>query len=298
MELRNLKTFIRAAELSSFTQAAQRLGYAQSTVTAQVEALEEELGVRLFTRNGKRIGISAEGRALLRYAYSICGLEAEAREMFSGGGEPEGQLRVGILESISASAYARGLSSFLRRCPKVRLQVTVSTTLQLMELLRRGEIDVVVLLDHPVMDPLFRTVYTKPEEVLFFAAADGRFPADRPVSLEHLAGENWLLTERGCNYRKTLEDELSVRRLRLRDQLEIGATQLLIDFVAEGLGISLLPEFDLRRALETGQVARIPVSDFRIQMEIQILLSGERWASPAVRCFCQEMERVLEETRG
>ena len=75
MELRNLKTFIRAAELGSFSAAAERLNYAQSTVTAQIESLERELGVSLFIRTGKRIALSAAGKELLAYACEMRDLE-------------------------------------------------------------------------------------------------------------------------------------------------------------------------------------------------------------------------------
>ena len=61
MELRNLRTFVHAAELNSFSKAATRLNYAQSTVTAQIDALEKELAVQLFHRNGKKISLSEAG---------------------------------------------------------------------------------------------------------------------------------------------------------------------------------------------------------------------------------------------
>ncbi len=73
MELRNLKTFIRVAELNSFTRAAEQLSYAQSTVTAQIESLEKELGIDLFIRNGKRICLSSSGKDLLNML-NICTL--------------------------------------------------------------------------------------------------------------------------------------------------------------------------------------------------------------------------------
>ena len=82
MELRNLKTFIRTAELKNFTRAAESLGYAQSTVTAQMEALEKELGTALFIRNGRRVVLSSAGEELLSYAYRFRALEEETRNHF------------------------------------------------------------------------------------------------------------------------------------------------------------------------------------------------------------------------
>lgn len=295
MELRNLKTFIRAAELGSFSRAAERLNYAQSTVTAQIEALEQELGVVLFTRTGRKIVLSAAGKELLSYAYEMTGLAEKVRTHFSGAGEPEGELRLGILESICASDYMTGIALFLEKYPGVRLHVTVGTTIQLEDMLKRGEVDVVLLLDRPVSDAAVRILFRKPERIVFFGPGTDAYRNREPVPLEELAEENWLLTEKGCNYRKLLEEELSSKGLGIRDRLEIGSTDALIRFVKMGLGISLLPEFDLKTELESGQITEIRVNDCSMQMDIQILVAAERWISPAVRGFCEVVRRALED---
>ena len=69
MDLKNVNAFIHVAETNSFTRAAERLEYAQSTITAQIQTLEAELGAELFIRRGKRISPSAAGQRFLPYAY-------------------------------------------------------------------------------------------------------------------------------------------------------------------------------------------------------------------------------------
>ena len=78
MELRNIKSFIKVAEFENFSKAAEVLGYAQSTITLQIQQLEQELGVNLFDRIGKRVLLSEKGRAFLSYANDMVQLEAEA----------------------------------------------------------------------------------------------------------------------------------------------------------------------------------------------------------------------------
>lgn len=289
MELRNLKTFIRTAELKNFTKAAESLGYAQSTVTAQVEALEKELGMPLFIRNGRRVVLSSAGEELLSYAYRFQALEEEARSHFNRNGKPAGHLVVGMVESVSASEYVKGIASYLEKYSEVDLKVTVDTTIRLLEALKKGEIDAAVLLDRPVADREFQTLYRKPEKICFFACSNSKYGRNVPISLKDLEREPWLLTEKGCNYRKELEEELASRGIFIGSRLEMGSTRALIDFVSRGLGISLLPEFDLKEELLKGRIIRIPVSDFEMEMELQILVSRKRWRSPALACFCEEM---------
>ena len=289
MELRNLKTFIRTAELKNFTKAAESLGYAQSTVTAQVEALEQELGTPLFIRNGKRIVLSSAGEELLSYAYRFRALEEETKTHFDREGKPRGRLSVGMVESVSASEYVKGIASYLKKYPEVNLKVTVDTTIRLLEALKKGEMDAAVLLDRPVVDGELQTVYRKPEKICFFASGDSKYGRNASAVLKDLEKEPWLLTEKGCNYRKELEEEMAARGIFIGNRLEMGSTRALIDFVAGGLGISLLPEFDLREELLKGRIVKIPVSDYEMEMELQILVSKERWMSPALTCFCEEM---------
>ena len=90
MELKNIHTFIKVAEFENFTKASNELGYAQSTVTMQIQQLENELQANLFERNGKRIRLSSAGQEFLKYAYQISKYESMALDHFHRTEEPEG----------------------------------------------------------------------------------------------------------------------------------------------------------------------------------------------------------------
>ena len=92
MEIRNIKTFLKVAEMGNFSRAAQDLGYAQSTVTMQIQALERELQVTLFERNGKQITLSSAGEEFRGFAYEIIKQEEMALEYFTNEEEPQGQI--------------------------------------------------------------------------------------------------------------------------------------------------------------------------------------------------------------
>ena len=100
MEVRQLNTLIRAAQFQSFSKAAESLGYSQSAVTVQIKALEEELGVRLFDRMGKRVILTAQGQCFLEYANSILDTIHNARRAPERGCRAGGCLHIGTLESL------------------------------------------------------------------------------------------------------------------------------------------------------------------------------------------------------
>lgn len=100
-----IKTFIKIAEIGNFSRAASDLGYAQSTVTMQIQTLERELGVSLFERNGKSAVLSAAGKEFL-VMLTICNAVRRWRlEHFAEGEEPSGEVSVGIMETLCASRY-------------------------------------------------------------------------------------------------------------------------------------------------------------------------------------------------
>ena len=98
MELRNLRTLVRIAELGSFSAAAEDLGYTQSTVTMQIKALEEELGTPLFDRIGRRVRLTDSGRQAVQSARVM--LAESERLLRSVQSEENALVRVGVYESL------------------------------------------------------------------------------------------------------------------------------------------------------------------------------------------------------
>ena len=123
MEIRLLQTFIAVANLGSFTQAAEQMNYAQSSVTAQIQALEAELGVRLFERLGKSTTLTEEGKTLLVYARRILSLCEEARQSVSPAQAPGGTLVIGAPESLFAVRLAPLLTEYHKLYPAVEISL-------------------------------------------------------------------------------------------------------------------------------------------------------------------------------
>lgn len=133
MEVRQLNTLIRAAQFQSFSKAAESLGYSQSAVTVQIKALEEELGVRLFDRMGKRVILTAQGQCFLEYANSILDAIHNARRALSEDAELEGCLHIGTLESLCFFRLPGLMHQFRLEHPKVSLRVTTGSPEELIE---------------------------------------------------------------------------------------------------------------------------------------------------------------------
>lgn len=291
MELRNIKSFIKVAEFENFSKAAEILGYAQSTLTIQIQQLEEELGVVLFDRIGKRIRLSEKGTAFLAYAYQLVKIESESLEAMSDSAEVTGFLRVGIIETMSASLFPPILKEYLKTYPSVSLEIKMGTVPELLDQLEKGLLDVILVLDRPIFRPALETVFSEDSEIYFFAAPEHPFAGQEAIPLTALQQENFLLTEKNCNYRYVFDEYMAANQIEIHSNLESGIAASIIDLAAEGMGIAILPDYCLQTALQEKKISTFTVAGCAFHMQIQMLRHQQKWVSLAMRHFFEIAEK-------
>lgn len=296
MELKNINTFIKVAELGNITRASAELGYAQSTVTMQIQQLENELHANLFERNGKRIRLSAAGHDFLNYAYHISKYEAMAIEHFHRTTEPEGTLNIGVMETICSSDYSHFFYEFLEKYPKISLNLKVVTASQAVEDLDKGLFDVIFLIDKKIIRPDWKTIQECPVEISFFCSSSHPLSKEGEVSIERLLKERFILTEKGCNYREVFENDLAAIGKKLECITEIGHTSYIIKAVSRQLGIGLLPTFTLLKELSRGTISLIPTTNYNIHLPIQIIYNAQHRVTLPLKTFFQEAEHFCLST--
>lgn len=285
MEIRNLTTFIKVCEFMSFSKAADYLGYAQSTVTTQIHQLEQELGVKLFERSGKMFHISSKGTELLSYANSITALASQAVESVSNNEIPGGTLRIGVIESICSFVLPSLLETYMQRYPQVNIIIKTATTLEIMEMLRKNQVDLIITLDERVSDSDWHTAWEKNENIVFLCAPDHPFARNPLITLQDVISENLLLTEKGCNYRQTFEHYCYTKNLHIKSSLEIGNTNNILNLTSHNLGITFLPEVTAQKALLNKELTAFQIQDYHMDMLVQLIYRKSKWLSPAMKEF-------------
>src|SRR5918999_27381 len=201
MELRQIETFRAVAEELSFSRAAAKLGYVQSSVSAQVSALERELGVPLFDRLGRRIALTEAGEVMFAYSGKLLALAEQTREAVVdagvGSGEVTGSLTVSAPETLLTYRLPKLPGIFHERHPKVRLSVRPSAIGRLVGSARKaveeGRVDLAFLLDEPLGErarPAYLAVETLiAEEVNVIAPTSHALATSSAVQPHDLSGE-------------------------------------------------------------------------------------------------------------
>ncbi|MGH8355785.1 MAG: LysR substrate-binding domain-containing protein [Pseudomonas sp.] len=267
MDLSSLEIFRVVAREQSVTRAAQRLQRVQSNVTTRIRQLEEDLGVALFLRDGKRMTLTDQGRAFLDYAEQLLALADEARQSMHPQ-QPSGRLRLGSMESTAASRLPGPLADFHGRYPEVTLEVSTGTSQALTEAVLSRRLDCALIAYPPVLDagrlpaqalakglsglPVFR------EELLLVLPANHP-PVGGPedVAIRTLAG-----FAQGCTYRSIAETWLRAAGARstapLRVQ-EVGSYHAILACVAAGSCVGILPRSLLELLRERPALREVPL---------------------------------------
>ena len=196
MELRILNTFLKVAQLQSFSKAADSLGYSQSAITVQVQQLENELGVRLFDRIGKNVTITHYGQSFIPYARDVISSATKAAHFAVDDQELTGTLRIGSIESIITTSFSEILPEFHKRCPHVTTTIYSGGTQELLDMLHHNELDLIYTLDEPGYDSQLVKLFEQPEEVVVMAGEQHPLSKAAALSL-HEKTENAVIVTLG-----------------------------------------------------------------------------------------------------
>ncbi len=142
MDILNLKTFLLAAQRKNFTQTAEELFVAQSTVTNRIAELERELGKKLFNRERKKVELTQEGKLFLSYAKRIAELEEAAFLKINTTSRYQNSLRVGTTNTIYETGLFSELKEYKSKNPGVALKVILGHSQELLQQLQDGIIDI------------------------------------------------------------------------------------------------------------------------------------------------------------
>jgi DNA-binding transcriptional LysR family regulator len=292
VELRTLSTFRVAARTLSFTHAAAALGYAQSSVTAQMKALEESLGVPLFDRMGNRLQLTEPGERLLAYADRLLALAEEARSAVRGD-EPRGALSFTAPETVCTYLLPPLLKRFTDAFPEVRLRFVPLPVREFKRALQDGALDAAFILEEPFARGSLCLEPLRDEPLAVIAHPSHRLVGRARITARDLVGEAVLLTELGCSYRNRFERALINAGAHPKTRMEFQSIEAIKRCVEAGLGVAALPRVAVAAEVAAGRLAELAWKDLDLGVATQLAWSEGRWMSPALEAFVEMAREML-----
>lgn len=258
MDLRLLETFQAVIDRGSLNAAAADLGYAQSTVTQHIQQLEQQLGVQLFHREGKRLRISEAGTLLRAHAESLLRHASEIQTFLGqfacGTG---GSVRIGAVEPFANTHLPAILREFLREPNSIDVAVEVGATQTLYRALGAGKLDLAIAPPPAggtgvLFEPLFF------ERLAFLIPRSFRLARKKDVTLADVMNERLIISGRLCEYRQAFEHAAAGLPSNTR-AMTITSVEARKAAAQAGLGVALVP-LSAARPVPPETVLRTPTA--------------------------------------
>lgn len=239
VDIRQLETFLRIVDNGSFAAAAEALAATQSTVSARVRELEKSLGVELFDRSQHRARLTAKGQELVAPARQIVGLAQQLRHRVGDRHALTGMVRIGVVGLVAITWLSRLLQALRERYPNVSTVIEVALTATLLERLRNGDVDLVIVTG-PVQESSLRTVFLGRDRFVWMASPRLDLPARRLTPRELAQWPVLSLSSQSHHY-PVIEQWFAQHDAEFRPVISCSNIRVLADLTLDGLGVSLLP---------------------------------------------------------
>lgn len=288
MRYTQLRSFHNVALAGGFNAAAETFNISQPTLTAQIGSLEQEFGVELFIKRGRRRELSDTGRQLLAITTRLFAEEAEALAFLSETRE----LRTGRL-SISAVGpfhVTEMLAAFNQAYPGIELAVKLGNSTEVLDDLASYRSDVAVLAYIDEDDRLLTIPYRR-HPVAIFVRRDHRFAGRESVGLPELEGEPMIVREQGSTTRRAFEEALARTGTRPRTVMEIGSREAIREAVIRGLGISYVSDAEF---VPDEELRLIPIAGAEVYTYAHVVVLRQREASRVIAAFLGVVRRMRE----
>ncbi|PAD21480.1 LysR family transcriptional regulator [Terribacillus saccharophilus] len=285
MEIRQFITFRTIVDVGSYTNAAAKLGYTQSTITAHIQALERQLGGPVFSYVKRELHLTDLGRELVGMVDELLGSYQRIEKLNDS--RVNGELKIAAPESLTISRLGPILKAYSREYPDVKIKLSNGTCGDNQKELLNGNVDVAFMLWPDLQTDNY--VYHKlhKEEIVLVTTPEKKAHFDDYKGTEVC----FVTNEEGCSYRVMFEEHLIKQDIPKFQTMELWSLEAIKQVVASGLGFAALPLVTVESEIENGTLKLLEHTESFKPIYSYMMVRSKNWHTPAVDKF---MEIVLE----
>ena len=294
LDLRQVRAFVQVAREGSFTRAAAQLHYAQSSVTARVQQLEQQLAVPLLDRLPRGVRLTNAGRGFLEYAERLLQLSEEAEQSMRVTGEIAGPLTLSASESVLTYRLPQLLRSFQSRYPRVQITLDAASVCETGPPLGTS-VDIAISINEPVQAPHLVSRMLRAEPVYAVVSPDHPLAAVTRPTAADIVAHQLLFTEGSCSYRALFERTLAAAGARPQRTLEFASVEAIKQCAHARMGVAVLPAMVVAADLDAAKLIAVPWPRPQMRVYTQLVRRRDRWFSPAMKAFWSAAVEMLTE---
>ncbi|HZV46662.1 MAG TPA: selenium metabolism-associated LysR family transcriptional regulator, partial [Thermodesulfovibrionales bacterium] len=288
MEDHKLKVFCTVAETKSFSKTSEIIHLTQPAVSLQIQALEEKYETKLFDRSSSTVTLTPAGETLYKYAKEILTLYTSAeRAIGKQTGLVKGSLSIGAGSNIGNFILPTLITEFMRIHPKIKIYLLVNNSKRVIELLNAGNIDL-GLVEGDVSRQKMIVKKLLSDELLLIVSPEHHWAKKKEVSISELAKEPFILREPGSGTRQMIEKFLARHDITLHDlkiSAILGSTEAIKDAVENGLGISIISRWAVRKENRYGTLHLLSIKEEKMVRDFSLIMKKNSVSSNSLEEF-------------
>jgi DNA-binding transcriptional LysR family regulator len=284
MDFDQLQTFLEVARNMSFSRAAEKRFRTQPAISAQIRALEEEVGAKLIDRSGGKVALTAPGKAFLEYVdhtleqrRTIINTLAEMEHV------PRGEIVVAANEGTCLHILPEVFAEFKKLYPKVSVNVKRSEHTSILECIIDNSVDFGIV-SLPVHDKRLTTVLIHRDELVIIASPKHPISKLKSLLVADLARQQLLVPKMGRT-RDTIERLFDDQKVRPAISMELDSSELMKRFVAANVGIGFIARSNVEQDVGAGTLVELPVPGSQIRRDLGLVFRKDKALSRAARAF-------------
>jgi len=283
--IRQLKVFREVARLQSFTRASKALYLTQPAVSMQIKQLEEAVGLKLFEKQGRQISLTDAGDEIRLLSDSVLQQIDETQDHLQqiASGD-QGKLRLAVATTV-ASVATRLMARFNEQHPAMSLHFTVTNREGLIQLLQNNETDIVIMGKPPEELELETQELMANPLVIIAPPSHPLCDSDKPVSLNTLFQQDFILREPSSGTRQAIERFMNTHGRTLHSSIEMNSNDAITQSVAEGLGLGIVSVHTVTNELKQGRLKLIDATGFPLHRSWYMVQRKGKRLSPLSERF-------------
>ena len=293
MEIKQLQTFYILSKELNFTKAANNLGYTQSCITLHIKKLEEELGVQLFDRIGKKVTLTYAGEQLLPSVRQLLKLSEKINDLVLETTGESNSIRIGICDSLCIEKMPAIIKEFKQAYPNVDIYLKILKCSEFLTELRENKIDLAYTIGYLNKIPEIEYTAESTEPILVLASPDHQLASQKNLCAKDFKNIPLILTESAAYYRRNFLNDLERNGVIPKIILETESIQAIKNLTQSGLGVCILPEAAANSEIISGQLVPLDyVCDYNIRS--QLIWHHDKWLSFTLKQFIHIATEVIE----
>lgn len=291
MNFRKLKIFYETAQTLNMTKVAKALYISQPSVSQAIQELEDELGVKMFDRIGKRLSLTYEGEVYLNYVRRVLNLYDEGLDKIRNiNNNQEGKIVIGASTTIGIYILPDIIKNFVENNEKIEISLIIENTENIEQLILENKIDFAFVEGKVHSEELIYENFWE-DELVFIKQYNSEWEEREYINKSVLTKENFIMRERGSGTREIVEKYLEDNKIDYNIFMELGSTEAIKKSVEAGLGIGCVSSQCIKDELKGNKLSKLTFNKNKIKRNLRLIIHKDKFISNNMKLFIDEAKK-------